>query len=269
MKKIIVEIFAIALVVSLSAQTCKRPLVGTASYQFTSSTAPEGAIGNKGVFSVADTLQVYFAKGNLVYNSGTWSLAPDQLTYGSYLLYGSSGAHYKPEGDREYAGAVDISQTDDDWGWYNPITNAGNQPHLWYTPTLAHWTYLIQGRPDAEQKYGYAMVGSIKGVVILPDLWTQPAGTSFTPGMGQSNNRYSNEQWAAMEAEGAMFLSFAGNTRTSASVLHPGMWGAYRSGTHYDATTSYFLRFNGNEMNPIMYNPNDMGFSVRLIQDKK
>ena len=108
------------------------------------------------------------------------------------------------------------------------ISNGGDAINTWRTLTAAEWHYLFIDRPNAQHLFGVAKVNEVVGVVILPDRWSAPVGSTFIPapesgmryqagenfGYGDyysssyftANNTYSGEQWAAMEAAGAVFL---------------------------------------------------------------
>ena len=66
-----------------------------------------------------------------------------------------------------------------DWGVYNAISNGGNEPGQWRTLTSSEWTYLMQYRGEnsnnAAQKLGFATINGVKGIIILPDVWSQPS----------------------------------------------------------------------------------------------
>ena len=81
--------------------------------------------------------------------------------------------------------------------------------------TSAEWTYLLVTRDD-EDHYNTGMnnLGRIKatqdaenytnGLIILPDGWIQPEGTTFScvhTGITFETNSYSYEQWEKMKAE--------------------------------------------------------------------
>ncbi len=89
-----------------------------------------------------------------------------------------------------------------DWG-INPIE--GDEPNTWFTLSQAEWKYVLSGRPNARNLYGIAYIDTIFGLVLVPDTWEVPEGIRFMP-FGTGTNRYSIEQWKAMEENGAIFL---------------------------------------------------------------
>ncbi|MBR3411876.1 MAG: hypothetical protein IKG81_04220 [Bacteroidales bacterium] len=159
----------------------------------------------------------------------------------------NSGANcYLPYQGREYGGSQDFMPGGDasnnltgpyanaDWGVYNAIFNGSNQPGLWRTLSADEWDYLLNQRTGHSVKWGVAEVGGYStryGLVILPDRFNLPDGLDFNEGTSLSGgtsdyslNQYSSEQWAQMEAVGAVLLevSWGGNryfwTTTAANV---------------------------------------------------
>ena len=262
---------------------------------------PVGAI--KGKFSVAPGKQVYFSKGNLqatTENKGeswTWSFATNQWDF-----VGNQVANNAIKGRSVVSdnGTVDLfiwSISDQyygihvlenhfdplvDWG-NNPISNGGNQPNLWRTLTQDEWAYLLQTREDAANRYGFAKVNDIPGVVFLPDEWTLPSGLAFTPGAtGTSTitgnwsevaatNIYDINQWHAMEENGAVFLPAAGD-RNRTDVFADGYVGYYWSATLVSNGTKAccIAFFNSSRFfQNYAFDRNEYGLSVRLVQDVK
>lgn len=205
-----------------------------------------------GLFSVSATKQVKFAPGNLQYQASTrkWRFAEHQYdyvgdnTYGNVYENGVKCDNYLVS--TSYSGWIDIFNwgtgnnptfcEDDpssenrslpldydvfvDWG-VNAISNGGNQANLWRTLSSAEWLYLLNGRPDAANKYSRGIIhdnsdqGGVPGFILLPDDWTLPDGCTFNTGLGNSfddntHNEYTLAQWKLMEGHGAIFLPFAG-----------------------------------------------------------
>ena len=192
-------------------------------------------------FSVSANKKVYFATGNLQYNteSQTWRIAPHQ-----YDVVGAANINI---GDPSYKGWLDMfawsvtsvpyglspsnKNTDYsgdfiDWGGVFPDVPA-------YTLSKAEWDYILKTRPNAAKKIGQAMVGNMRGTIILPDEWTDVPGVTFVPGElseqtydddndyiyqpygdvyynTTKNNVYTLQEWAKLEAAGAVFLPNAG-----------------------------------------------------------
>ena len=81
-----------------------------------------------------------------------------------------------------------------------------------------------------------------------------------------SHNVYTSEQWAKMEATGAVFLP-AGGYRDGYDVYFTADLGAYWSSTEYDVEYAYFLYFNSYYCYPQNSFNRHLGFSVRLVKD--
>lgn len=158
-----------------------------------------------GVFSVNDSTQVYFSKGNLQYqaSTNTWRFAEDQMnyvgtansnispTYSGWIdLFGwaTSGFDHGavcyqpwstdkyPYGDRYNAYGDCMYNLSDqsgqaDWG-YNAISNGGNQTGKWRTLSMDEWYYLLYTRnTPSGKRYAGANIDGVYGYIILPDDW--------------------------------------------------------------------------------------------------
>ena len=256
-----------------------------------------GAI--KAAFSVSADKKVYFSKGNLQYqaSTSTWRFAENQYdiigednanissTYtgwidlfgwgtsgwnsgaNAYLPYSTSTSYsdYYPGGDYNNDLAGDYANAD--WGVYNKISNGGNQAGQWRTLTYNEWSYLINSRTNASSKYGVATVNNVNGLVLLPDSWTLPADVTFTSGANGdfAQNTYSAEDWAKMEANGAVFLPAAGN-RYGTAEGDVGSYGYYWSSSAYGNDYANCLSF-GSDYVDTGSNYRGYGHSVRLVQD--
>lgn len=260
---------------------------------------PTGAVN--GIFSVSSSKKVYFSQGNLQYRAsdGHWRFAEHQYdyigegnsnissTYSNYIdLFGwgtsgwNSGAvcyqpwststlssNYYPGGS--WTNNLIGSYANADWGVYNAIYNGGNQAGLWRTLTKDEWVYVFQDRNNASSKYGHGKVNGVCGMILLPDSWTLPSGLSFTAGDSSWANIYTADQWAQMEASGAVFLPAAGD-RYGASVNSVGSYGSY--GNYWSASCNnsnlaYGVYFNDSDLYPQNNGSRGNGQSVRLVQD--
>lgn len=164
-----------------------------------------------GVFSVSPTQQVRIASGNLVYDSvaNVYGFAQHQYDYGDYFRWGT--------GSNPLVMEVDWDHQFDDWGNY---MNGG-----WRTLTADEWRYLIFVRPGYDEKYAYATVCGVKGMLLLPDNFEGYVRTSrwdFT------DNEYDAAEWANMEAAGCVFLPAAGRQEIDSRVaLNTEKYGYY------------------------------------------
>ena len=256
--------------------------------------APVGAID--GVFTVSPNEKVYFAQGNLQYqaSTNTWRFAAQQYhfigeansnissTYSNYIdLFGwgtsgwnsgavcyqpwstsTSSSDYYPSGS--YTNNLTGNYANADWGVYNAIYNGGNQAGLWHTLTKDEWVYVFQGRNNASSKYGHGKVNGVNGMILLPDSWALPSGLNFTAGNSNWANSYTAEQWAQMEANGAVFLPAAGY-RGGTSVSSVGSYGYYWSASYSNSGGAYSVSFFSGYLNPSSSNGRSYGRSVRLV----
>lgn len=258
---------------------------------------PEGAA--MGLFSVSPTLQVFFSQGNLQYqaSTNTWRFAEHQYdqigdnnayasaTYSGWIdlyCWGTSGwnsgaTEYQPYSgsmfyDSYYTGGspdndLTGAYANADWAYYNAISNGGQQAELWRCLTHEEYIYLIEGREEASQKYAYARVNGINGLVILPDRWTLPDGLSFRPQSGNwEENVYDADQWSQMEAEGALFLPTTG-TRQGNSVFYVDGLGDYWSSTSCGIDSGHSMSFFNANVYPGDSRYRFLGTAVRPVQE--
>ena len=213
--------------------------------------AIEGAL--PGVFTI-NGVKVQFSKGNLQYqaSTNTWRFAEHQWdiigegnenispTYDGWIDlfgWGTSGYnnHYPymtTTDDTQYGEkGVDITNTNYDWGVYNPISNGGNKAGLWRTIGLdiSLW-YLLRDGHNVSERWALGRVNGVNGLILIPDEWSLPSGAHFVSakekffyeqhswwyfmGKGVDNhfedNIYSIAEWEDMEDAGAVFLPVTG-----------------------------------------------------------
>ena len=150
-----------------------------------------------------------------------------------------------------------------DWGVYNAISNAGNQAGLWRTLSSAEWAYLFNTRKNAQYLWSRGTVNGVVGVIILPDNFQKPSDISWTyQAKNWTTNTYTTEQWATLEALGAVFLPASG-ARSGANVSEVQDFGNYWSSACYSSSRAYLLFFGNVRANNYRY----FGYSVRLVQD--
>lgn len=182
--------------------------------------------------------------------------------------------------DADYAG-VSLKS---DWG--NTITSDG----YWRTPTKDEWAYLIDGRSDAYNKLGYATVCGVHGIIILPEIFTDPitntkvgSNGKFIPrriqsgdaqNTGWNQNVYTSEGWTAMQTAGAIFLPAAGYRdgnsmgRVKSDYSNPATEsGFYSSSSPSDENKQYFLLFGSGNVDPAHSDSRYSGLCVRLIHN--
>ena len=238
-----------------------------------------------GVFSVSPTKYVTFSPGNLQYtqSTDTWSFAENQWEMlgtdniiGGTLadtidMFGWSADNTTaPFGVSTSEDNNDYSGSFVDWGT-NKIGN--DAPNTWRTLTKEEWDYLRNSRPNASSLRGVAEVNGVNGLIFLPDNWTCPEGITFKSGFHSSYGvdyyaayqTFTADQWAKLEAAGAIFLPAAGlRYGSDVSVVQDG--GYYWSATEYNSNLAYCLRFSsdGADMGG---DARYSGRSVRLVKD--
>lgn len=210
---------------------------------------PEDCI--PGVFSVSGNRQVFFSKGNLQYCpfNDTWRLAPEQyhicFTEDDYV-----GNYYEDWMGEElwtdlfgygmWLDGEDATNTDPDYEAYYPPCDydmnfegdacIGSE---WQTLSASEWEYLLGagygGESDyrhfAWDLYHWSMVFGVPGFIILPDESTVEVDVEYSD----------KEEWAELEAEGALFLPLEGY-RFSDILYDVGTCGYYwsSSGSYED-----------------------------------
>jgi len=204
--------------------------------------APTGAIN--GLFSVSNTKQVYFSKGNLQYQASTniWKFADNQYDYigeansniSSYydgwidlFGWGTSGYYhgavsYQPwstsmnNSDYYAYGNYQYNLYDQtgcaDWG-YNAISNGGNIENYWRTLSTNEWMWLFSRDTPSGIRYAFANVNGINGLMIFPDDWD--SNISYindvnNPQASFSTNILTINDWQFLENHSVVFLPVGG-----------------------------------------------------------
>ena len=148
-----------------------------------------------------------------------------------------------------------------DWGVYNAISNGGNEAGLWRTLTHSEWSYILESRKNAQYLRSQATVNGVYGYVLLPDDFKKPADITWSHQANNwSTNTYSTEQWAVLEATGAIFLPAHLDL-----IVGYGYVGEYWSATE-SGSDAYFLDFSSDEVRMGSFF-RYMVYSVRLAQD--
>ena len=264
---------------------------------------PDGGTANPGyftvykelnpiAFSVAKSNQVFFAHGNLIHHpsGGVWRLATNQYDiegdnnskiarYCEHFidLFGWGTAE-KPYESSTYTS--DYPTVFTDWGT-NTIAN--DYSMTWRTLTAAEWEYVFERRANADSLFGFGSVNGTNGLILLPDGWTLPAGSTFVPGTengfvdkgtyyqctgdAYASNSYTENQWAPMEKAGAVFLPAAGS-RWSKNVSEVNQKGYYWSATHAEEDgKAHYIYFRSNGYSVSGATSVSCGYSVRLVRD--
>lgn len=248
-------------------------------------------------FSVSESKQVYFSKGNLQYNpkNETWRFAENQWDV-CHQSDDSVGEDYASwQGDDKWTDLFG-------WGmWLDEITDKAkivntSQNKTEYAPLLTddgtefknnkktldgiawqtllndEWEYLINTRTTAKEiRYTKANVHGVDGLVLLPDQWSGTYSFANTNKGDASFVTISDCDWTILEKEGAVFLPTAGY-RLGTSVGSVGTGGVYWSSS---AAVSETIASVANVEWFVGFTPDDVertslfsyyGFSVRLVR---
>ena len=231
---------------------------------------PTGAID--GLFSVSSTKQVYFSQGNLQWSfTNGWRFALNQYDYiggnanntfpatkdGNYMdlfCWGATGLNgvYPNTNHDYYESDADLSGNND-WGACT-ITNGTTG---YRTLTNTEWQYLFDNHT-----YGLHVVHGNTGIIILPDGMS--SATGFISGWS-SWSSVSPENWAAMEAAGAVFLPAAG-LRDNSTLNSVGDIGIYWTSVSNE-DRAYYLFFTYGAVTLSNDGSKGTGMSVRLVKD--
>ena len=231
-----------------------------------------------GAYSVSETLQVYFSRGNLKYDENhnpIWFFEPNQTSYTptdqtnsgvsvtGYMPIWSDVQHPHPMTepllhDNHYQGNII------DYGSFAaPATTSG----AWRTLSNAEWNFLVSrhshgiGSPLGSNNvlacYAYVQVNGVNGMMLFPDLFEWPATVSTTLIPGTLNTASSNwnginylaTDWAQLEDAGCIFLPASGWTKWTPELF--GTQGYYWSSTKETSTNknAYYFFFNNTNTN--------------------
>ena len=247
---------------------------------------PAGAL--PGVFTVSDnggetTKQVHFSKGNLYYDGSNFNFEANQ--YGFNSSYQSTYvSHFYWSKDVEEAVKQDFnweqSMSAGDVFFTNvdgfKVNVGGKDQTGWRTLSTNEWQYLFSTRENANTKYGFATVGNVTGIILLPDTFTDPmkngGSGAFVPKSttGWTANTYTTGgNWEAMESAGAVFLPAVGSRSGSFFFNDVGDFGFYWFSTAYDELNAYYVGFSSDDVVPDYYVYRYNGFSVRLVTESK
>ena len=193
------------------------------------------------------------------WDTATSRISPDADATYNWYGYGPS----ENMTDRNLTG----TSANYDWGVYNAISNAGNQAGLWRTLSSVEWDYLFNTRKNAQFLWSQGTVNGVVGMIILPDNFIKPSDISWTyQANNWTTNTYTTEQWATLEALGAVFLPASGY-RNGADVNNVQTYSGYWSSSYDYNNYAYNLYFGSGDL-ILQYNGNrSYGSSVRLVQD--
>ena len=285
-KKLYLFIFTLTILF----QSCEQPPIHTPN--------PEGSL--YGLFSVSDSNQVRFSKGNLQYQATTniWRFAENQFdiigaensnispSYDGWIdLFGwaTSGYNesmpYQTSTNPSDYGIVceSIASTNYDWGVFNKISNGGNTSGMWRLLTPNEWGYILNFRENASKLFGVGCVNNVNGLILLPDSCIIPDGITFRAAVASDSgselyslvNNFNLDEWHSLESIGAVFIPAAG-ARLIKRVMSVGIGGYYWTDTtfEYDTINVYCMGFDSSRAVWEGLSNRTNGRSVRLVTEK-
>ena len=246
-------------------------------FEVTITRAPREGEKTTFIFSVSETQVVKFSPANLQYqpSTKTFRFAPNQLdcigadnakftdaTYEGWMdLFGWGTGDNPTNNSNDYMNY----QTFTDWGINEILNNGKTDPaNTWRTLTEKEWTYIVSSRQDASKLRAKATVNGVKGVIVLPDDWSNLEEINLTDG-DFGDNVISLDVWNKAEKQGAVFLTTGGMRRDGIEYVG-------RSAIYWSATTSYLEKYAycftaavmGTSFGDMYRN---IGCAVRLVKD--
>jgi hypothetical protein len=169
----------------------------------------------------------------------------------------------------QFANANSVYSENDliQWAHLGDVTDSG-----WDVLTGEEWSYLLaSGRTNAANLNNLGTVNGQKGLVILPDDWSQPEGTTYaaTP-QEYTTNTYSTAQWAVMAEAGAVFLPCAGYGYRDGSGYHvadAADHGSYWAKDAYDEDNANRISFNESTIHDFTSGAKTNYYSVILVRE--
>ena len=206
-------------------------------------------------------------------NYQPWSISE---TYDTTMIYNFYG--YGPSTNETSSNLTDGS-ANYDWGYYNSMSNGGNQNHQWRVLTGEEWYHVINNRNIiSDIRYAKAQItipdyGIINGVVLFPDNWSTSTYNPNCPnqsGVSFSSNVISLDQWNTLEDAGAIFFPAALGRRGTWMVSW-NTFGGYWSATCFSYYGAYNIVFAEDAqeytLDVLWHSDRCYGHSVRLVQD--
>jgi len=256
-----------------------------------------------GLFSVSDNKQVRFSPGNMYYTSstGTYSFEAHQYDYrikseqndlavingtscttptgtvGSFFWSNTASVAYAIRYSDGSAATTDVFFTNATATTPNPAFTCDGATGVWRTLSGGadgEWKFLMEQRTDANKKYGSATVAGIKGIIILPDVFTDPmknnGSNAFVPisnKTGWDANVYTTGgNWEAMEAAGAVFLPAAGYFSSTYQNAYNQITGPYWSSNCSGTDKGFYLNSAESGCSPGALDRHN-SVPVRLVKD--
>lgn len=211
-----------------------------------------------------------------------------QSTRSSQNAYGY-GPRHKENYSYSYTYDLTGDYANSDWGIYNAISNGGNVAGRWRTPTGgsgSEWEYLLSTRTastigsTSNARFVKVSINGTYGAIIFPDEYEHPTRASSINGSDINNTIYISwtnvqvityEDWAKMEAEGAVFLPAAGyrsalTTSTSTTPTYTANTSIYWSASYNDNYSAKSISV-ASRLQSVSTATRAQGNCVRLVHD--
>lgn len=180
-----------------------------------------------GLFSVSESQQVQFSRGNL------YTRTQDGFCFSVFQTDVEKNGYF-------------LGSSSNNWCADSPVKNGGGKAGIWRTMTKDEMSYLLNDRTNAASLCGVATIAGTRGLMLLPDAGNESA-IDFKPmSTSWSDNSYSLKEWYELEAAGAVFLPAAGSMfpqRDSTDVSGLNSFGVYWTSTS-SSSSSYVLSFS-------------------------
>lgn len=216
--------------------------------------APTGAIN--GIYSLSDTLKVYFSQGNLQYQNSThtWKFAENQYDFIGDANSSSNNIQWK-----------------DLFLWGHTVDTLDS----WRRLSKDEWEYVFERRnTNSGILFAKANVNNINGIILFPDDWNADYYDVNETNLGYAyydSNVIDSTDWKTkLEAKGAVFLPAAG-CMSSGEVHSSGGIGYYWSSTYYNdpiypnSKFAYFVMFETGYISPVQHALTQLRCALRLV----
>lgn len=224
-----------------SAKTAQRKALINLGTPVEKIEAPDGVItkadGSPAEFSVGSGKKVYFAKGNLYYDNGSYKLEDKQYYYrhrngsdNDFAYFGSStttpagtcGSFYYSQNISIATGNTRGDEIQTSTKLFTNNSSISINEVQWKCLTYDEWNYLLNTNTRSKNRFFKGRVNGKNGLFILPDSYTWPAGitkpTFNSTNASFSSNNYTVAQFNTLESNGIAFLpgvGLRGNTANS------------------------------------------------------
>ena len=201
-----------------------------------------------GIFQVSETTYVRFSSGNLQYQPSTQQY---RFAENQYTAIGSANTGFLQHPDE----------------WFDLLEYADfTQPDQGRVLSKTEWEYLFETRTDGDNKWGFAVVNEMKGIILLPDNLKNYTAYLNTDHIGYNDNEFNATEWNGLESKGVVFLPVTG-TRQASIVTAAADKAWYWSSTEENDQNYCFFITDGSKGTVLKENTQLYGNAVRLVQE--